>query len=190
MPYAVELTFDAASERAIAAVWQALADAGLSRSMLGKGYRPHISLGVCDELDVAGLAADLVRLAAGWSAFPVALTHVGHFPGDEGVLYYGLDTPPALVAPHAAFFAVLRRHASGVWEYYRPGLWVPHCTLAYGLAPDQMVAAIAVASQVALPMPCHLVEVILVRTTTTGCDTLWQAALPAPPQDGATVGQS
>ncbi len=46
---------DAESEAGIRRAWDALAEAGVKSAMLDAGYRPHVSLGVCEELNVDGL---------------------------------------------------------------------------------------------------------------------------------------
>ena len=61
-PFAIELYFDAAPEAAVVKSWNALARAGVSDSMLKEGFRPHISFGLSDELNVAGLADDLLMI--------------------------------------------------------------------------------------------------------------------------------
>lgn len=43
MAFALCLRFDAETEAAVAAVWQALAEGGVSNDMLRLGYAPHLS---------------------------------------------------------------------------------------------------------------------------------------------------
>ena len=48
MPFAVELYFDPSTEERIRGAWKAIDEAGISGSMPKGGYRPHVSLGVCE----------------------------------------------------------------------------------------------------------------------------------------------
>jgi hypothetical protein len=43
------------------------------------------------------------------------------------------------------------------------GGWVPHCTLASDLEPEQFGSALAIAGRVRLPIECRLVEVGIVE---------------------------
>ena len=56
MPFVVELYFNPSTEACIRDVWEAIDDAGISDSMPKGGYRPHVSLGVCDRLETNSLA--------------------------------------------------------------------------------------------------------------------------------------
>ena len=53
-----------------------------------------------------------------------------------------------------------RPHVSlGIW----PGTWVPHCTLATDMEPDQFGTALAIAGRVSLPLECRVGEVGIVE---------------------------
>lgn len=145
MPYAVELFFDAATEVAIRRLWDALADAGLT-SYMRERYRPHISLGGCREVrDSAALSSALETFAAGQAGpMPVTLEHLGIFPGAESVVFYGVTVTTPLLLLHRRFHGLFTSHAIDWSPYYEPGRWVPHCTLAYGLSPEMVPAAVAV----------------------------------------------
>ncbi len=51
MPFVGELYFDPSTEKRIRDAWKALDEKGISDSMPKGGYRPHVSLGVCDHLE-------------------------------------------------------------------------------------------------------------------------------------------
>jgi len=55
------------------------------------------------------------------------------------------------------------RLGGGSWDHYRPGTWVPHCTLATDMEPDQFGAALAIAGRVSLPLECRVGEVGIVE---------------------------
>ena len=55
------------------------------------------------------------------------------------------------------------RLGAGAWDHYRPGAWVPHCTLASDLEPQQFGSALAIAGRTSLPFECRLVEVGIVE---------------------------
>lgn len=57
------------------------------------------------------------------------------FPTVEGVVYLAPDPNPKLLAVHWRFHARLAAHGEPGHPYYRPGRWVPHCTIASGVPP-------------------------------------------------------
>jgi len=59
MPFAVEMYFDPATEAEIRALWNSLAQAGVSSRLPDSGSRPHISLAVFQSLDPARFRAEL-----------------------------------------------------------------------------------------------------------------------------------
>jgi 2'-5' RNA ligase len=148
MAYAVELFFDAATEAAIRRLGDTLAD-----SDRGNSGRPHVSLGGCRDLrDASALTQALETLAAEQAgALPVTLAHLGVFPGDEGVIFYGLTVTTPLLLLHRRFHALFAPLVMESSPFYQPGLWVPHCTLANGLPQERLPAALAGLQKQVLP---------------------------------------
>jgi hypothetical protein len=128
MVAALELYFDSVAEQRIRVLWRALSAAGVATmSDVAHGrHRPHVSLVACDVLDPVAVAQSLGDL----SAAPLRLTfgHVGQFPG--GVLWLGPAPTAPLLALHAEVTARLDAGGVPYWPLYRPGAWVPHCTLS------------------------------------------------------------
>ena len=78
MPFVVELYFDATTEARIRDAWKALDEAGISDSMPKGGYRPHISLGVCDHLETDPLAQELSIICGGYFAVSTVVPQHRH----------------------------------------------------------------------------------------------------------------
>lgn len=152
MAYVVELFCDAATEAALRRLWDALANAGLTTATQER-YRPHVSLGGCRDLrDAAALLRALETLATEQAGpLPVTLSHLGVFPGEEGVVFYGVTVTPPLLVLHRRFHAQFAPTALDWSPFYEPGRWVPHCTLAYGLEPDRLSEAVTVLQTVVSP---------------------------------------
>jgi len=165
MPYAVELFFDAATEAALRRLWDALADADITHYMRDR-YRPHISLGGCRTLrDTAAFTAALESFATTQAdALPVTLEHLGIFPGAEGVVFYGITVTTPLLVLHRRFHTLFTAHAVDWSPYYEPGRWVPHCTLAHGLAPAAIPDAVILLRDILPPTTTGLlVHIALVE---------------------------
>ena len=100
--------------------------------LLDAGYRPHVSLGVCNRIEPSAFEGELSSFAASVAPFPLSLSSVGIFPGVQGVIFLGVTvTEYRLLDVHAAFHKIFKTHAQEQSEYYAVGKWVPHCTLAF-----------------------------------------------------------
>lgn len=152
MPFAVEMYMDRDSEAKIRRMWEALAGAGIKSSMLEVGYRPHVSLGVCEELDVDGLAKELSSFAESVSPFELTLSSLGLFPSSEGVIFLGVTPTQRLLDVNHDFHQFFGKYAKSQ-RNYQVGNWVPHCTLAFGLPPAVLSETVKVCRR--MPLPIH-----------------------------------
>ncbi|MEL6346496.1 MAG: 2'-5' RNA ligase family protein [Myxococcota bacterium] len=150
MGYSVEMYFDPETEAQIQAVWDALAEAKLGDDMGALGFHPHVSLGLCEDLDEKTFRPLLETFAEAHLPFEMTLSMVGLFPGD--VLFLGPVMDAALLKTHTAFSKMFRRHAKEPSPLYFVGRWVPHCTLTMNLRPDERGGAVNIALDVALPL--------------------------------------
>lgn len=173
MLFAIELYFDATTDTTVRQIWKAIADAGISSSMLQADYRPHVSLGVCHQLDAAQLGQALSSFAKTLTPFPVSLSSIGIFPSAEGVIFLGVTVTQQLLQAHAAFHQIFERYTSNQSEVYRIGAWVPHCTLAFGLSSDRLAEAVAACWHTPLPIQGYIKEIGLVEVSPTHCRTLY-----------------
>ena len=172
MPFVAELYFDPSAEARIHGAWKALDEAGISDSMPKGGYRPHVSLGVCDHLETNALAQELSTFVAGIVPFRVSFPNIGIFSTSEGVVYLGATVTAQLLKVHTAFHEIFKKYAKEQREYYTVGQWVPHCTLAFGLSEEQIVEAVTVCRQMDLPVSTEVKEIGVVEVSPTGCRTL------------------
>ena len=173
MPFVVELYFDPSAEERIRNAWKAVDEAGISDSMPKGGYRPHVSLGVCNHLETNSLARELTTFAAGIAPFRLSFPNIGVFSTSEGVVYLGATVTEQLLNVHTAFHEIFKKHAKKQREYYTVGRWVPHCTLAFGLSENQITEAVTVCRQIDLPVSTEVIGIGLVEVSTTGCRALY-----------------
>ena len=59
MPFAVEMYMDSVTEAAVWKLCESVSDAGISSFMLKSGARPHISLALFKEIDLADFKSEL-----------------------------------------------------------------------------------------------------------------------------------
>jgi len=144
MGYAVILNLSTDSAARVVEVWERLAQEAISSVMLDVGVQPHISLAVFQDLAPEMLRADLSRFAEVTQPLSLDLAFAGTFPTAEGVVFLAPVVTQELLEAHRRFHSTLRERGVDCMEYYLPGRWVPHCTVATGVAPDRMGAALEV----------------------------------------------
>ncbi len=108
----------------------------------------HVSLGVYDDVAVERFVTDVAAFAETLEPIPVRLASIGIFSGAKNVLYLGPVVTEALLALHRRFHDALSAHARPCWEYYLPGAWVPHVTLAMDIEAGALEEAVAVVQQI------------------------------------------
>ena len=163
MNFAVELCFDERTDARIRELWERIEAAGLPSRLLEFGHTPHVSLGVCAELDWRAFAPRLTEFAAREPRLHATLISLGTFANREGVVFLGLINTPELLALHARFDALFVAHAREPRDYYRPGRWVPHCTLSTALDSTQVAAALRVCMDVVLPIQASFESIAVVE---------------------------
>lgn len=183
MAFAVELYFDAITDENVRRAWRAIIDAGISSSMLDGGYRPHVSLGVSNQLNVNEACKALASFAVGVSPFTLTLSSIGVFPA-EGVVFLGVTVTEKLLDLHARFHHIFQECAKDQWDYYHVGRWVPHCTLAFGLSTSRVAEAVSASQQITLPIHAQVKEIGVVEVSRTNCNTLCLYHLGRPTNDG------
>jgi len=161
MPFAVETYFDRESEKRI----RALSDrcATLGGSAVIKETRPHISLGVADEVSHEKMEALLVSFARRHKPFEITLSAIGFFAVTPSIAYLSPKVDQSLLELHAEFFGEFTEGASGIWEHYSPRSWIPHCTLAAGLDARQCALVIEEVQRFVLPAACRITEIGVIR---------------------------
>ena len=87
MPFVVELYFDPSVEARIRGAWKAINEAGISDSMPKGGYRPHVSLGICNHLELDAFEKELSTVAASIAPFRLSFPNIGIFSASEGVVF-------------------------------------------------------------------------------------------------------
>ena len=134
--YALELSFDAASEGAVMAQWEALRAAGMPSQADHKSMTnaPHLTLVAAQELD-----PELADVAT--AAIPLPSTLVV-----RGVVLFGVAarvTVALLVEPDATLATAAARVRDGVPDLRHP-VWTPHVTLARRVPRTRLAAMLEV----------------------------------------------
>lgn len=137
MALAVCLLFDRRSERAVRGLWDRLEDVGVPtlRSHTHGRHLPHLSYAVLRRWDDAVVADALAGLDGG---DPIELTFdaIGLFRRGRVWLVAGVSTD--LVARQQRVAETVGATGADLHKHYRPGIWVPHCSLVPRATLDQL----------------------------------------------------
>jgi 2'-5' RNA ligase len=162
---ALEMGLDREGDRAIRDLWSGLEQLGVP-SLLGHepSIRSHLSLAVTDDAD--GLRQHAPGLALHGVESDIEMAAVSLFPADPPLLVLAVAPAPALVALHARVSAALAAAGVDVWPHYRPGTWLPHCTLSMGVPPGALADALAACLASPVPVRARLRAAALTDSVT------------------------
>lgn len=142
MGYAVELYFDEETTARVSELIGRIYSACGGVDLAALGFTPHISLAGYDTLAIEKLEPVLADWARQTSPFEVKLDAIGLFPTTQGVVYLAPVVTEHLLRLHTRFATQATAADQTAHFYYQPGNWVPHCTVAQDLSPDQVIEAV------------------------------------------------
>ena len=134
MGYAFEIFFDSYSESALREVWQELSRHDLLSPGLQDDARPHMSLAVCDGLDIERSRLLLDDFCASHSRFELYLCFIGTFVSADNVVFVSPQMTERLRRIHEDLHISLGSQQPAMWGHYLPGTWQPHCTMTTDVA--------------------------------------------------------
>jgi len=158
MPFAIQLFVDPVSDRIVRSLWEEIASAGLF-AMRDSGNRPHVSLAIYRELDVA-LCANLLEVFATTHA-PFALTFasLGMFHEEQTVVFLAPVASVALLDLHKEVHMLLQGTGAFPALYYLPGRWTPHCALATRVPADFISQVVDIGLGISFPLTFTIEEI-------------------------------
>jgi len=148
--HAVELELDGPAQRKVLGLLTVLEAAGVEPITAHSSHvHPHVSVGVAADAAPEAVRDALVGVATAGLA-PLRLSSVGAFVTPEPVVFLGVTPTPALLELNRRVHARLDMAKLATWPLYRPGTWVPHCTLA--IRPKDLTAALSALRAAVLPI--------------------------------------
>ncbi|MEO3757768.1 2'-5' RNA ligase family protein [Mycobacterium sp. B14F4] len=164
MALAVCLLFDRRSERAVRALWDRLEDAGVPslRSHTHGSHLPHLSYAVLREWDDAAVADALAGIDGG---DPVELTFDGMGLFRRGRVWLVAGVSAQFVARQQRVVEAVTAAGADLHKHYRPGIWLPHCSLAPRATLAQLPAVAAAVMDV-LPLRVRMDHAALINSAT------------------------
>jgi 2'-5' RNA ligase superfamily len=161
---AVCLLFDRRSERAVRALWDRVEEQGVGslRSHTHGKHVPHVSYAVLRRWDQAAVIDALDRLDGGESV-EVSFDGVGLFRRGRTWLLAGVGAD--FVARQQRVVEAVTAAGAELHKHYRPGVWLPHCSLAPRATLTQLPLVVKEVMDV-LPLPARLDRAALVNSAT------------------------
>lgn len=112
--------------------------------MVPPDHPPHLTLAIYDDVPLHRVRKALSELAAGAAPLRLAFTRLRLFENVPLVLWADPSPSTALADMHAKVHACIDPVLCH--PHYRPGAWVPHCTLASQIRPEDRARAAAFAA--------------------------------------------
>ena len=164
MALAVCLLFDRRSERAVRALWDRLEQVGVPSlgSHTHGRHVPHVSYAVLRSWDQASVTAALVELGDGASV-ELSFDGIGLFRRGRTWLVAGVSAD--FVARQQRVVEAVTATGAELHKHYRPGTWLPHCSLAPRATLTQLPEVVAAVLDV-LPLEARLDHAALVNSAT------------------------
>lgn len=144
MAFAISLKAIDSTADPIRALWGQVAAIETIPSMAALNYPPHITLAIYDDIDPERLRAVLAEAFTGASALSLTFAQLNYFDTEPLVLWAVPSPLPALNSAHEGVHA--RIDPSLCHPHYRPGAWVPHCTLGTKIQAERRAEAISLAA--------------------------------------------
>jgi 2'-5' RNA ligase len=164
MALAVCLLFDAHSEHTIRRLWQRLEDVGVPTllSHTHGAHVPHLSYAVLRTYDLDKVAEALALLP---DEGPMSLHFdaIGMFRRSRTWLVPSLTSDMARRQERVV--EAVESTGADLHQHYRPGVWVPHCTLAPRTTLERLPAVASAVFEV-LPLTTTADRAALIDTST------------------------
>jgi hypothetical protein len=158
MPFAIQLFVDPVSDSVVRSLWEEVARTGLSK-MRDSGNRPHVSLAIYRELDVAVCASLLKVFTTTHVPFPFTFESLGIFHAEKTVVFLAPIVSSHLLDVHKEVHALLQGTGAFPAPYYLPGHWTPHCALATRVPPHLLSQVIDIGLGVSFPLTFSIEEI-------------------------------
>jgi hypothetical protein len=163
MAQALRFYFDGDADASVRRLWRRLADAGVP-SLAG---RPHVTFaqaGAVPAKTRAALRDDLRFLS-------IPQLWLSMLTATDDVLSLTAVVDTELLAVHSAVHDVLAKRVKDPVGRYLPSSWAPHCVLAQGLSPAELIAGFTALHPVG-SIQVRITEIAVVDTHTGETDVL------------------
>lgn len=129
MPYAIELFFNENMEKELYHYVELIAKEKFSTKFFDYKARPHVALAGFKDVDEKKCIERLNQFVQSQKKMPAYMGSVGMFTDTKTIFASPIMTD-SMFDFHRELHGYLRDFDMSGYEWYFPGRWVPHCTLA------------------------------------------------------------
>jgi len=140
--HGVALHFNEELEKEIFKIWQEMSKRGVAEFPLASGMTPHMTLGLYNNIDVNKFTADVEKFAKETEPFSTDFYSAGIFPTEIISLFIYPVPTKDLIKIHNDFHKFVQIDDDHSHQYYLPGRWIPHTTLAYNADESRIDSAL------------------------------------------------
>jgi hypothetical protein len=160
MTYSIGAFFDPQTETEIRHVWQVMAESDIADYLYKSANRPHITLTIFEDLDLNRTSAMLCKLAGQFTRIPLSFQSISIFPDTNAVFLAPLVTPQLVRFQESVHRALISYASLPDYPFYLPGQWIPHCSIANYMPPENLLPAVQKAIEtISLPITGWITEV-------------------------------
>ena len=114
--------------------------------MAALNYPPHISLAIFDDIDADKLFHAFDSAILGTSQITSRFERLSYFEAPHAIILWAAPTlPPMAHSLHARVHSLIETDFCR--DNYRPGTWVPHCSLATTIDRSRKAEAVDIANR-------------------------------------------
>lgn len=161
----VVLLFEDEATQTIRQIWQALTDLKIETNGIDKHISPHITLGMFKEHHSDDLGQLVESFASKFTSLPINMSHYGFFTSPHRIVYLGVTMTDALYQLHRELYRQLASDLD-VTTLFVPETYVPHCTLAFDLQPEELPIILDICQQFPIPIMTRANRIALVDSET------------------------
>jgi len=151
MAIGVSAWFDPTSEKHVREIWKNLHGQGINSTLHTGPYRPHITFGIYNKLDVDGFMAAISKKSKELGPLPFMLPSIGIF-SEPLAGFLNVTVTGQLLKVHSIIHKAMAAHGADPVPYYLPDRWNPHCTLAPDMSKEKLPDFARYAAGLQLPI--------------------------------------
>ena len=142
--FAIELFIDADAKQKVLAFRDIIYRDGVQPVQGLMNDKPHISLAVLPKVEDKKILKLTAEFSENITCFDFRLGAVGTFPTSDNVLFLYPVPSPRLLEVHAELHDRLKQAGIKSSPYYFPGNWVPHLTLEFNIAREELCQSVSI----------------------------------------------
>lgn len=162
MEYGVLLYFDKESNDRIDELRYKVTENNVNKHTVEGGIRPHITLSSFTTDDIS-ILENIKSFFDEINPFKVDFGSLGVFPFEKNVVYLSPTMNIELYNLHKNFYEHISSYQYNFFSYYKPGNWIPHCTIASHLNMNEMLNSITTVREGFKPITAIITGIGIIR---------------------------